>query len=119
MIDHTNRGKFPLPILSTLEKRIVLVLGTDIESFNELSRYSAKDIKIELNKYYEIYHQPYCKSVPYSTLRNLEAKGVIETVITSNEEHRRVKYYLLTEGIGIDWYYRLKEIEQKIFSNSN
>ena len=119
MIDHSERGKHPLPLLTTLEKRIVLALGHDIEFFNERSRYSAKDIKIELNIYYEKYHLPYCSSVSYSTLKNLEAKGVIETVITTNNQHRRVKYYLLTEGIGIDWYYKLKEIEQDIFSNPN
>ena len=108
MIDHSERGKYQLPLLSTLEKRIVLALGYDIEFFNELDRFSAKDIKIELNELYEKYHLPYCSSISYSTLKNLEAKGVVETIITTNDQHRRVKYYLLTEGIGIGWYYKLK-----------
>jgi len=52
MIEPTEKEDPPLPILFNLEKKIVLVLGTDLDFYKELTRFSAKDIKIELNEYY-------------------------------------------------------------------
>ena len=84
-----------LPILSTLEKKIILVLGSDYDEFTELSRFAGRDIKEYLNEFNEIYNTPFQSSIPYSTLKHLEEKKLVDTVMDTING-RKVKYYLLT-----------------------
>ncbi len=60
-----------LPILSNLEKKIILVLGEDLTEFGEISRYSSLQIKISLNENNQKYQKPLRSSTPifYTSLR--------------------------------------------------
>lgn len=103
-----------LPILSNLEKKIILILGKDLTEFGEISRYSSYNIKSYLNNYNQKYQRPIRSSPPYSTLKSLEQKQLVDSVF-DRENGRIKKFYLLTEG-GIQWYHKAKRIEKKIFS---
>lgn len=103
-----------IPILSNLEKKLILILGESLIDFNEISRYSSTSIKIALNEYNEKYNLPYRSNIPYSTLKNLEQKELIDSVY-DRENGRIKKFYLLTKT-GIQWFYRARRIEKEIFS---
>jgi len=103
-----------LPILSNLEKKIILILGEDLVEFNQVSRYSNYDIKASLNEINERYQNPLRSSVPSSTLKSLEQKELVDSVF-DRENGRIKKFYLLTEK-GIRWYHKAKRIKKDIFS---
>ena len=103
-----------LIILSNLEKKIILILGEDLIGFNEISRYSSYHIKSSLNEYNEKYQKPLRSSAPFSTLKSLERKELIDSVY-DRENGRIKKFYLLTKK-GIEWFHRVKRIEEDIFS---
>lgn len=104
-----------LPILSTLEKKLILVLGLEYLEYGELLRFSGRDIKESLNEFNEKYKKPYQYYVPYATLERLEEKVLIETVIDT-VNGRKIKYFMLTEK-GIEWYRKAKEMEANLFQN--
>lgn len=103
-----------IPILTNLEKKIILILGQDLTEFEEISRYSSINIKLSLNDYNQKYQKPLRSSVPASTLKSLEQKELVDSVF-DRENSRIKKFYLLTE-LGIRWYHRAKKIEKSIFS---
>jgi DNA-binding PadR family transcriptional regulator len=102
-----------LPILSSLEKKIILVLGEGYEDFKEVSRFKGQDIKYNLNRLNEKYNKPYRSHVPYSTLKQLVRKELVDTVIDTLEG-REITYYLLNEK-GIVWYGKAREIIDHIY----
>jgi len=68
------------PLLTNLEKKIILVLGQDLTDFEEISRYSSTDIKLSLNEYNQKYQKPFRSSTPTSTLKSLERKELVNSV---------------------------------------
>lgn len=102
-----------LPILSNLEKRIILVLGEDLAEFNDLTRYSGQDIKQNLNRFNERYNKSYRSNIPYSTLKQLVRKELVDTVIDTLNGRRKT-YYLLNEK-GILWYHKAIKIIDHIY----
>ncbi|MEE9377776.1 MAG: hypothetical protein V3V33_07035 [Candidatus Lokiarchaeia archaeon] len=112
MNDNNENDK--LPILSNLEKRIILILGEDLTEFGEISRFSSNNIKNSLNSYNQKYQRPLRSSPPYSTLKSLEQKQLVDSVF-DRENGRIKKFYLLPER-GIHWYHKAKRIEKSIFS---
>lgn len=103
-----------LPILTKLEKKIIVVLGQDLSEFDDICRYSSTSIKIGLNEHNQKYQLSYRTSVPYSTLKSLERKQLVDSVYDT-ENNRAKKFYMLT-NLGIQWYHRAKPIEDHIFS---
>ena len=54
-----------LPILSNLEKRIILVLGQYLNEYEIPTRFTGQDIKQNLNRFNEKYNKPYRSHIPY------------------------------------------------------
>lgn len=103
-----------LPILTNLEKKIILILGEDLDEFNQICRYSTDNIKNSLNTYAKKHQRSLRSSVPSSTLKSLEQKELVDSVFDT-ENSRIKKFYLLTDK-GIEWFHRAKRIESDIFS---
>ena len=103
-----------LPILSNLEKKLILVLGEGLGEFEQISRFSSYSIKRILNEYNQKYQKPLRSSVPSSTLKNLEQKELVDSVF--DKENGRIKKFYLLTGKGIQWYEKAKRIEKNIFS---
>ena len=104
-----------IPILSNLEKRIILVLGEDLMFHKEISRYTITDINRILNEYNQKYDNQIRLSPPNSTVKSLIKKELVDSVFDTVQRKRR-KYYLLTE-LGIKWFHRAKKIEDSIFQS--
>ena len=77
-----------IPILSNLEKRIILVLGEDLHFYNEVSRYTITDINRILNEFNQKYSNPIRFSPPSSTVKNLQNKGLVDSVSYSFQGRR-------------------------------
>ncbi len=78
-----------IPILSNLEKRIILVLGQDLMSYGEVSRYTLTDIKRILNEYNQKYNTSIRLSPPTSTVKNLEQNWLVDSVFDTFQGRKR------------------------------